>query len=122
MIKKNPKYSKRINYDALKDLFVTPPSFSQSLNTITDDKGGDNLYIMGMADKSDDDGEGTPLVIIREDIGVVASSKPKSGTKQANMRLLTDDPEVASDDNKYDDEKYDGDAGWEAEDMYEQEI
>jgi len=117
LIKKNPKYSKRINYDALKDLFVdnvTAPPLSQSLNTITEDKDEENLIIMD--DKSDED-ETTPLVIIQEDVGAVASSSmPK-----ANMRLLNDDDlEIASDDDKYDDEKYDDDGDW--EDMYEQEI
>lgn len=95
---------------------MTPPSFSQSLNTVTDDKDEENLFIMGMDDKSDE-GETTPLVIIQEDIGAVASSP----MPQAKMRLLNDDDlEIASDDDKYDDEKYDDDGGW--EDMYEQEI
>ena len=95
---------------------MTPPSFSQSLNTITDDKDEENLFIMAMDDKSDED-ETIPLVIIQEDVGAVASSSmPK-----ASMRLLNnDDLEIASDDDKYDDEKYDDDRGW--EDMYEQEI
>ncbi|KAL0068943.1 transcription factor TFIIIB subunit brf1 [Marasmius tenuissimus] len=60
LIKKNPKYSKRINYDALKDLFIDtgPVPF--------DDKD-DGLYTMD--DKDDkDDGEGT-LVVIEDDPG-----------------------------------------------------
>lgn len=50
LIKKNPKYSKRINYDALKDLFVDGPQVPS-----LDDK--DNLYTMD--DKSDGEGIGS---------------------------------------------------------------
>ncbi|KAJ2924283.1 hypothetical protein H1R20_g12815, partial [Candolleomyces eurysporus] len=69
LIKKNPKYSKRINYEALKDLFVdspggggggarggrTPPSFSQMVASSgglrsggadDDDKDEDGLYVL----------------------------------------------------------------------------
>ncbi|KXN83170.1 Transcription factor IIIB 60 kDa subunit [Leucoagaricus sp. SymC.cos] len=105
LIKKNPKYSKRINYDALKDLFVdntTPPSFSQSLKAISDDKDEDDLYTMGADDKSDD--EGTPLVIIQE-AGTVALSQLKPATKPSSSGHLPDDDlENGSEDEKYDDE------------------
>ncbi|KAJ3566555.1 hypothetical protein NP233_g6925 [Leucocoprinus birnbaumii] len=110
LIKKNPKYSKRINYDALKDLFVdnaTPPSFSESLKAINDDKDENDLYTMGMDDDKSD-GEGAPLVIIQEDSGGINSSR--SNTTQQKQ------------DEKYDDEKYDDEGDWEGEDMYEQEI
>ena len=81
LIKKNPKYSKRINYDALKDLFVdtnTPPSFSQSLKAISDDKDEDDLYTMSAEDENGEEG-GASLVIIEEEAGSVATpSQPKS--------------------------------------------
>ncbi|KAF7784937.1 hypothetical protein Agabi119p4_1102 [Agaricus bisporus var. burnettii] len=66
LIKKNPKYSKRINYGALKDLFVVtnaPPSFSQSLKAISDDKDEDGLYTMSAEDGNGEEG-GASLVII----------------------------------------------------------
>lgn len=118
LIKKNPKYSKRINYDALKDLFVdsnTPPSFSQTLKAISDDKDEDDLYTMGMDDESD---EGAPLVIIQEEAGTVAASQPKSQkTSGPQPPPLDDDLDNGSEDEKYDDED-----AWEEGDMYEQEI
>lgn len=125
LIKKNPKYSKRINYDALKDLFVdstSPPSFSQSLKAISDDKDEDDLYTMGMDDDKSD-GEVAPLVIIQEEAGTVAPSHSNPVQKQASTRSLVDDDiENASDDEKYDDDKYDDEGVWEGEDLYEQEI
>jgi len=119
LIKKNPKYSKRINYDALKDLFVdsnTPPSFSQSLKAISDDKDEDDLYTMEMDDKSDD--EGAPPVII-EEAGAVAASQPETAQETPGLKALLDGVwENGSEDEKYDDE----DAWNDGEDMYEQEI
>ncbi|XP_006456426.1 hypothetical protein AGABI2DRAFT_78178, partial [Agaricus bisporus var. bisporus H97] len=124
LIKKNPKYSKRINYDALKDLFVdtnTPPSFSQSLKAISDDKDEDDLYTMSAEDENGEEG-GASLVIIEEEAGSVATpSQPKS--RKASQPLpLADDVDNGSEDEKYDDEKYDDEDGWGEEDMYEQEI
>ncbi|KAF9448740.1 BRF1-domain-containing protein [Macrolepiota fuliginosa MF-IS2] len=118
LIKKNPKYSKRINYDALKDLFVdsnTPPSFSQSLKATGEDKDEDDLYTMGDDDKSDD--EGGPLVIIQEEAGTVAASQPKPSQRTSGPQP-THDEDL---ENVSEDEKEDYEGTWE-EDMYEQEI
>lgn len=68
MLKKNPKYSKRINYDALKDLFVEsggPPSIAANMG-LDDDKDDTELYQIG-----DDKSDGVNMVII-EDAGAVA--------------------------------------------------
>ena len=52
LIKKNPKYSKRINYNALKELFTDEgPSFQ--LPGADDDKDDD--FVMGKDDPDDDD-------------------------------------------------------------------
>ena len=73
LIKKNPKYSKRINYNALKELFTDEgPSFQlPGANDDKDDDGG--LYTMD--DKSD--GEG--MLIVEEGGGGVGRvPRPKS--------------------------------------------
>ncbi|KZT64517.1 BRF1-domain-containing protein [Daedalea quercina L-15889] len=63
LIKKNPRYSKRINYDALKDLFTDGGSDPRLPATLgPDDKDDVPLYVMD--DKSD--GEG---MLVVEEIG-----------------------------------------------------
>ena len=81
LLKKNPKYSKRINYDALKDLFVEnggPPSLAATMG-IDDDKDDTELYRLD--DKDDkSDGEGPTRLVVIEEGGTVAteSSAPLS--------------------------------------------
>ncbi|KAG7087469.1 hypothetical protein E1B28_013434 [Marasmius oreades] len=67
MLKKNPKYSKRINYDALKDLFVDSTG-----STNFDDKDDGMLYTI-----DDKDDEEQTLVVIEDDPrSVVSPPKP----------------------------------------------
>ncbi|KAG1826262.1 cyclin-like protein [Suillus subaureus] len=101
LIKKNPKYSKRINYDALKDLFVDGPQ-APSL----DDK--DNLYTMD--DKSD--GEG--IIVLEEDGGGIGSQRP---TPQL---LREEQGEEGEDDESEKGDDHVTDMGW--EEAYEQEV
>jgi transcription factor IIIB subunit 2 len=122
LIKKNPKYSKRINYDALKDLFVdggVPSSLPINTTLGVDDKDDDDkddgLYTIGLDDKSD--GEGTGMVIIQEEPGVV-SVTPASGSR-SNVPGLEEDNMNADADGDEGSEKGD-DLGW--EDVYEQEV
>jgi transcription factor IIIB subunit 2 len=117
LIKKNPKYSKRINYDALKDLFIDgggPPSFAENMG-INDDKDDAELYTIG-DEKSDDDG--AVMVIIEEEPGSVAvTPAPAKGAMPRGMGDEADvDGELDGDEGS-DDDKGD-DVGWE----YEQEI
>jgi transcription factor IIIB subunit 2 len=113
LIKKNPKYSKRINYDALKDLFVEgggPRSLAATMG-FSDEKDDAELYTFG-----DDKSEEEPMVII-EDAGTVAT--PKGPIREAAGGVEEDadvdaEGEDASDDEKGDDQPF----GWE----YEQEV
>ncbi|GBE85923.1 BRF1-domain-containing protein [Sparassis crispa] len=77
LLKKNPKYSKRINYDALKDLFTESTIKTPSTPGL-DDKD-DGLYVMD--DKSD--GEG--MLIVEEGGGGVgmAPSQSRNVTQRA---------------------------------------
>jgi transcription factor IIIB subunit 2 len=107
LIKKNPKYSKRINYDALKDLFVDGRQVVPSI----DDK--DDLYTMD--DKSD--GEG--MMVLEEGGGGIGSQRSVTTT-----RLPREEQEEQGDERE-DEESEKGDdhvvdIGW--EDAYEQEV
>ncbi|KAF5318909.1 hypothetical protein D9611_013659 [Ephemerocybe angulata] len=130
LIKKNPKYSKRINYDALKDLFVdgqnAPPSFSQMMRNMGGDgKDDDGLYVLpddergqsmapGLDVDGKEDGDGEGVVVIVED-----EAPPPI---RAAGKAVAQDMDVDVDDED-DEEDAEGDevvGGW--EDAYEQEI
>lgn len=100
LIKKNPKYSKRINYDALKDLFVDGPQ-APSL----DDK--DNLYTI------DDKGDGEGMIVLEEDGGGIGSQRPAP-------RLHREQGEEGEDDESEKGDDHVTDVGW--EEAYEQEV
>jgi transcription factor IIIB subunit 2 len=101
LIKKNPKYSKRINYDALKDLFVDGPQ-APSL----DDK--DNLYTI------DDKGDGEGMIVLEEDGGGIGSQR------QAPRLHREEQGEGGEDDESEKGDDHVTDVGW--EDAYEQEV
>lgn len=101
LIKKNPKYSKRINYDALKDLFVDGPQ-APSL----DDK--DNLYTI------DDKGDGDGLIVLEEGGGGIGSQRPAPRLhREEQVEEGEDDESEKGDDHV-------PDVGW--EEAYEQEV
>ena len=106
LIRRNPKYSKRINYDALKDLFVD----GQQVPSL-DDK--DDLYTMD--DKSD--GEG--MIVLEEGGGDIGSRRSASA-----IPLRREEQEEQADEGEYEEsEKGDDhivDVGW--EEAYEQEV
>ena len=80
LIKKNPKYSKRINYNALKELFTDEgPSFH--LPGADDDKDDDGgLYTM------DDKGDGEGMLIVEEGGGGVGQARQiKSKSRSASL-------------------------------------
>ena len=117
LLKKNPKYSKRINYDALKDLFIQgggAPSFTANMTLGNDDKDDEDLYTMD--DKSDGEGMYMPTIIVEEEPGTVAGAPPSAAGRKEGGRLLRNDME----DEASDDEKGDEDLGW--DDVYEQEV
>lgn len=119
LIKKNPKYSKRINYDALKDLFVDSGSFSINVAE-GEDKGDDATLLVMDDDKSD--GEGLICTIIVEEEPGTVVSKPLSdseerGTKKKDVSALEEVMNIYEEGS--DEEKDDNAFGW--EDAYEQE-
>jgi transcription factor IIIB 90 kDa subunit len=133
LLKKNPKYSKRINYDALKDLFVQSgglPSMAANMTTGDDDKDDADLYTMD-DDKDDDGEEGVltmPTVIVEDEPGTVIltpvkeSATAKFRSKKGVLAFgEADMDDEGSDDDKDDDDDDDGrGTGW--EDAYEQEV
>lgn len=118
LIKKNPKYSKRINYDALKDLFTDvdtgsavslikmsqPPTPAPHLDD--DDEGDEDGYILD--EKSD--GEGMHVVVEEGGGGVGAAA-----------RISKEQDAEGDDDDMYGDESDKGEdyVEWEG---YEQEV
>jgi len=114
LIKKNSRYSKRINYDALKNLFVDQGSGSGF------DNKDDDLY--SMDEKDDNEG----MIVIEEGGGVVGTkSQQTSRHGKVNVRDDTDDQDAHANDEDGDasdkgDEDEVIDTGW--EDAYEQEV
>jgi len=108
LIKKNPKYSKRINYDALKGLFVD----------MEDDKDKDNLYTI------DQPGGGEGMEVIEEEGGAVGvgtgGERAQGGGGEEDIDGNLEDVDADGEDEGS--EKGDEviDTGW--EDVYEQEV
>ena len=97
LLKQNARYSKRINYDALKDLF-------------TDEKDGDILYTL---DEKDEDQN----IVVEEGGGRVGGHAPSRLIGAGGLQPDLDDVDDADPSDKGDDY---GGAGW--EDTYEQEV
>ncbi|KAF5381625.1 hypothetical protein D9615_005514 [Tricholomella constricta] len=123
MLKKNPKYSKRINYDALKDLFVEgggPPSLAANMG-LSDDKDDAELYTI--SDDKDDDGT-MGMVIIEEEPGSVAVTAAHAQSSRKGPPIPGEDATGEDGDADADADEgsdYGGpEGGW--EDLYEQEI
>ncbi|KAI0073095.1 BRF1-domain-containing protein [Panus rudis PR-1116 ss-1] len=124
-LKKNPKYSKRINYDALKDLFTDTGSPAPGLHKMSktptpgprlrdedeDEEDKEDEYELGLDDKSD--GEGMSMVVVEESGGAVGAAT-KSGSAVGDVSMADDDDMYAEGSDKG--EEY-GD--WDA---YEQEV
>ncbi|KIM73778.1 hypothetical protein PILCRDRAFT_828829 [Piloderma croceum F 1598] len=109
LIKKNPKYSKRINYDALKDLFVDAD----------DEKDNDGLYTI---DQRNGDMDADGMDVIEEEggaVGVVArKEKEKDIGREETDGNLDDDADGEEEGSDKGEEVLD--TGW--EDIYEQEV
>ncbi|KAF7293140.1 BRF1-domain-containing protein [Mycena chlorophos] len=120
LLSKSSKYSKRINYDALKNLL------EPEMPMINLDDKEDQLYTFDDDGKDKSDGEGMGMVLIEESggtVGVNAEPPParakrkKSRVSELAERVAEDeeqDPEEASD------KEEDVNMGW--EDAYEQEV
>lgn len=118
MLKKNPKYSKRINYDALKDLFVDGVDIGAFANMDgkTDDipldesEGADQGVLSGLYSMDDKSEGGEPMVIIEEN---------------NELSAMHDDEKDDEKDGDADIDGVDGDgdfdSGW-GDDGYEQEV
>lgn len=120
LIKKNPKYSKRINYDALKDLFVDSGNLpSTHINMVIggEDKGDEDMFIMD-AEKSDGEDLRMPTMIVEEEPGTVMVkplSELNDRNEVENLALAEDMYDDGSDEDK------EGDfTQW--EEAYEQEV
>lgn len=113
MIKKNPKYSKRINYDALKDLFVDAG----------DEKDNATLYTIEPQTSVGEGGEGIGMEVIEEEGGAVGVGAVHTETKIVggeDMDANADDEDAYGEEDAS--EKGDDviNPGW--EDVYEQEV
>ncbi|KAG5335176.1 hypothetical protein C0989_002013 [Termitomyces sp. Mn162] len=122
LLKKNSKYSKRINYDALKDLFVEgggSPTVAANMG-LGEEKDQADLYTFG----DDKDEDGTGMVIIEEEIGSVAvTPAPSAPPRKIPGVELGENIDADADADADIDEgsDYGGtEGGW--EDAYEQEI
>ncbi|KAF8622040.1 hypothetical protein AX15_007325 [Amanita polypyramis BW_CC] len=120
LVKKNPKYSRRINYNALKELFVDSgglPSLTEAMTTGEDEK--DDRELLEMDDGKDD---AEPQLIVEEGTVGVVSATPTNATGDTGQTLSgkhafdEEDGEGESDDEKDEPINY----TW--EDAYEQEI
>ncbi|PCH43896.1 BRF1-domain-containing protein [Wolfiporia cocos MD-104 SS10] len=129
LVKKNPKYSKRINYDALESLFTNdvPATSFPGLSNI-DDKDDEGLYYMD--EKSD--GEG--MVVVEEGGGGVGMAPPLRSRSASNTPQIAagaqgdnedehgeGDEDAAGEDDIYEEGSDKGEeyAEWDA---YEQEV
>lgn len=97
MLKKNPKYSKRINYEALDDIFKSAGGQAAA----DDDKGDDELYTF------DDKSDGEAMVVVEE------SGPAQPLGEDLTSQLLAADEDEGSDKG----EDY---TAW--DDTYEQEV
>ncbi|KAI0731492.1 BRF1-domain-containing protein [Fomitopsis betulina] len=121
LIKKNAHYSKRINYDALKDLFTVDGPVELPTTPGPDDKDDDPLYVM--EDKSD--GEG--MLVVEEPGGggvgmAPARSRSTSNTPRqppGDAIAEPDEDEDAPGEDDVEEEKGDNYNDW---DVYEQEV
>lgn len=115
LVKKNLKYSRRINYNALKELFVDSgglPSLAETMTTGMDEKDDTELIQM-----EDGKGDTEPQLIVEEGTVGVVSAVSTGATSDARKRGYDDeDGEGESDDEKDEPMNY----AW--EDAYEQEI
>ena len=108
LIKKNPKYSKRINYDALKDLFV------DSL-TVADEKDNLQLYVM-----EDEKNDVDAMLLVEDEGGVVEVIKGRD--KDALAPADEDEDADAEGDYAEGSDKGDEYRLGEWEEAYEQEV
>lgn len=123
LIKKNARYSKRINYDAFKDLFTDDGPVKLPTTPGPDDKDDDPLYVMD--DKSD--GEG--MFVVEETggggVGMVTersrstSNTPRQPPGGAVAEPDEDEDAPGEDDVEEDNEKGEDYNDW---DVYEQEV
>ncbi|KAF8345136.1 BRF1-domain-containing protein [Amanita rubescens] len=115
LVKKNLKYSRRINYNALKELFVDSgglPSLAETMTTGMDEKDDTELIQM-----EDGKGDTEPQLIVEEGTVGVVSAVSTGAASDARKRAYDDeDGEGESDDEKDEPMNY----AW--EDAYEQEI
>jgi transcription factor IIIB subunit 2 len=109
LIKKNPRYSKRINYDALKDLFVDAD----------DEKDNDGLYTI---DQRNGDMDADGMDIIEEEGGAVGVVAGKEKEKEVGGEETDGNLDEDADGEEEGSDKGEEviDTGW--EDVYEQEV
>jgi transcription factor IIIB 90 kDa subunit len=119
LIKKNPKYSKRINYEALKDLFVENNNALPAVSL--DEKDADGLFTMPFDEKNEEEYFG---LVIEEEGGGIGMVPPPALSCPGITDVVEDDADGDEDADADGEEESDkGDdvgLGW--EDAYEQEV
>lgn len=130
LLKKNPRYSKRINYEALRELFDTGPGPSAGGAAVrkegeaeAEGDGGTSLYFMDK--EEEDDGM---LVVVEEPGAFVPGSVPPPGAGAGGSRRARSVSGRVDGEGDEDGDEEDGDEGegegevypeWDA---YEQEV
>lgn len=117
LLKKNPRYSKRINYDALRDLFDGGAPPGSPAGDAKLDVGAD-LWTLD-AEKDDD-----AMVVIEEGGGGVGMSSAKARVPSRDAPALPEEDGAADADGEDDAYAYASDKGEEFGewDVYEQEV
>ena len=91
MIKRNHKYSKRINYDALKNIFgeIEDANGKLSMSSPGPDISLDKTDDLYTFDDDKSDGEGGGMLIIEEEGGDVGGAAVKRSRSQSRSRTNT---------------------------------
>ena len=124
LIKKNARYSKRINYDALKDLFTDDGPVKLPMTPGPDDKDDNPLYTM------DDRSDGESMLVVEETggggVGMAPArvrSRSTSNTPRQPVDVPIAEPDEDEDAPGEDDIEEENEKGdyndWDA---YEQEV
>jgi transcription factor IIIB 90 kDa subunit len=117
LLKQNARYSKRINYDALKDLFADAKGDDEVLYTLEDDKEDvDANFVLVEEGGGRVGGNRSPTA---NGVGGVGGRRT-TGNSLIDAGVLQPDPDDVDDGDASDKGDDYGDGGW--EDTYEQEV
>jgi transcription factor IIIB 90 kDa subunit len=117
LLKQNARYSKRINYDALKDLFADAKDDDEVLYTLEDDKEDDDVNFMLVEEGGGR--VGGKCAPTANGVGGIGGGG-STGNNLIDASDLQPDPDDVDDGDASDKGDDFGDGGW--EDTYEQEV